>query len=127
MIGREELRQLGGWRPVHRAVDRCLLQAVQAAGGLIYRSHGQNYMMQRHSGADAHGGHTWNPEDSIFLQSVAEQWDGFRPPPQIGPVPGALGTPGTPGGTRNEDMRSHFARVPDPVASQPAHTTYPHI
>ena len=124
MIGREELRQLGGWRPVHRAVDRCLLQAVQAAGGLIYRSHGQNYMMQRHSGADAHGGHTWNPEDSIFLQSVAEQWDGFRPPPQIGPVPGTLGTPG---GTRNEDMRSHFARVPDPVASQPAHTTYPHI
>ena len=84
MLGRDELRQLGGWRPVHRAVDRCLLQAVQAAGGLIYRTHGQNYMMHRHSEADSHGGHTWNPGDSIFLQSVAEQWDGFRPPPQIG-------------------------------------------
>ena len=83
MLGRDELRQLGGWRPVHRAVDRCLLQAVQAAGGLVYRSHGQNYMMHRRSGADSLGGHTWNPEDSIFLQSVAEQWDGFRPPPQL--------------------------------------------
>jgi hypothetical protein len=121
MIGRDELRQLGGWRPVHRAVDRCLLQAVQAAGGLIYRSHGQNYMMQRHSGADSHGGHTWNPEDSIFLQSVAEQWDGFRPPPQIGPVPGA------PAGARLEDMRSHFARVPVPVSSQSARTAHSRI
>lgn len=115
MLGRDELRQLGGWRPVHRAVDRCLLEAVKAAGGLIYRSHGQNYMMHRHSGADSHGGHTWNPEDSIFLQSVAEQWDGFRPPPQIGPVPDA------PAGTRLEEMRSHFARTgsgPDAVHFQ---------
>jgi hypothetical protein len=111
MIGRGELRELGGWRPVHRAVDRCLLQAVQAAGGLIYRSHGQNYMMHRHSGADSHGGHTWNPEDSTFLQSVAEQWDGFRPPPQIG------APPGPPAGTRLDAMRSHFARVP--VSSTP--------
>ena len=119
MLGRDELRQLGGWRPVHRAVDRCLLQAVQAAGGLIYRSHGQNYMMQRHSGADSHGGHTWNPEDSIFLQSVAEQWDGFRPPPQIGPVLDP------PTGTRLDAMRSHFARVPDPVPAHSAHTPHP--
>lgn len=114
MLGRDELRALGGWRPVHRAVDRCLLQAVKAAGGLIYRSHGQNYMMHRHSGADSHGGHTWNPEDSIFLQSVAEQWDGFRPPQQIGSVPDA------PAGNRLEDMRSHFARFPVPL---PAHVT----
>ncbi|PVZ57496.1 glycosyltransferase [Arthrobacter sp. H-02-3] len=119
MLGRDELRQLGGWRPVHRAVDRCLLQAVQAAGGLIYRSHGQNYMMQRHSGADSHGGHTWNPDDSIFLQSVAEQWDGFVPPPQIGAVPGPSA------GARLDAMRSHFARVPVPSPS--AYTTKPHV
>lgn len=114
MLGRDELRHLGGWRPVHRAVDRCLLQAVQAAGGLIYRSHGQNYVMQRHSGADSHGGHTWNPEDSIFLQSVAEQWDGFQPPPQIGRVSDR------PAGTRLDALRSHFARVPVPGPSQSA-------
>lgn len=118
MLGRGDLRQLGGWRPVHRAVDRCLLQAVQAAGGLIYRAHGQNYMMQRHSGADSHGGHTWNPDDSIFLQSVAEQWDGFVPPPQIGAV-------SRPAGARLDAMRSHFAA--DQLSTPPAHTTYPHI
>jgi len=121
MLGRDELRQLGGWRPVHRAVDRCLLQAVQAAGGLIYRSHGQNYVMQRHSGADSHGGHTWNPEDSIFLQSVAEQWDGFQPPPQIGPVSDR------PAGARLDVLRSHFARVPVPVPSQSARSIQSHI
>ncbi len=102
MLGRDDLRHLGGWRPVHRAVDRCLLQAVQAAGGLIYRSHGQNYLMHRHSGTDSHGGHTWNPEDSVFLQSIAEQWDGFRPPPQLGVGKAAKGA-------RAQAFRSHFS------------------
>ena len=121
MLGRDDLRHLGGWRPVHRAVDRCLLQAVQAAGGLIYRSHGQNYLMHRHSGADSHGGHTWNPEDSVFLQSVAEQWDGFRPPPQI------RGIPSPPASQRIGALRSHFAAPPAPSPLQTAHTTSPQI
>jgi Glycosyl transferase family 2 len=121
LLGRDELREIGGWRPVHRAVDRCLLQAVQAAGGLIYRSHGQNYVMHRHSDADSHGGHTWNPEDSVFLQSVAEQWDGFRPPPQIDP------TPRPPGWERLDSMRSHFARVPSSIPSSSVHQTNSHI
>ncbi|MCU1515508.1 MAG: hypothetical protein JWQ75_229 [Pseudarthrobacter sp.] len=106
MLRRDTLNRLGGWRPVHRAVDRCLLQAVQAAGGLVYRTHGQNYLMHRHSAADTHGGHTWNPEDSIFLQSVAEQWDGFSPPPQIeGARDG--GSPG-----RDPALQSFFAQAP---------------
>lgn len=120
MLGRDELRQLGGWRPAHRAVDRCLLQAVQASGGLIYRSHGQNYMMHRHSDSESHGGHTWNPDDSIFLQSVAEQWDGFRPPPQIDRPPGV------PFGARLDSMRSHFGTPTLPAASPPVHTTNSH-
>ncbi|MHA7219793.1 glycosyltransferase family 2 protein [Arthrobacter sp. MDT1-48-3] len=86
----DDLRRLGGWRPVHRAVDRCLLQAVQADGGLIYRSHGQNYLMHRHAADAPHGGHTWNPQDSTFMQSVVEQWDGFTPPPQITARPAGL-------------------------------------
>lgn len=121
LLGRDELRELGGWRPVHRAVDRCLLQAVQAAGGLVYRSHGQNYVMHRHSDANSHGGHTWNPEDSVFLQSVAEQWDGFRPPPQIG-LP-----PSPPAGGRLASFRSHFAGQPLLLQSQSVHTTNSHI
>ena len=119
LLGRDDLRQLGGWRSVHRAVDRCLLQAVHAAGGLVYRSHGQNYVMHRHSDADSHGGHTWNPEDSVFLQSVAEQWDGFRPPPQIAVVPGR------PNGMRLHAMRSHFAGLSAPHSAQSAPTTHP--
>lgn len=121
LLSRDKLRELGGWRPVHRAVDRCLLQAVQAAGGLVYRSHGQNYVMHRHSDADSHGGHTWNPEDSVFLQSVAEQWDGFRPPPQIDPPPSP------PAGERLESFRSHFGRQPSLLPPQSVHTTNSHI
>lgn len=84
MISAADLAQIGGWRPVHRAVDRCLLQAVEASGGAIYRSHGQNYMMQRHTIRQSHGGHTWNPGESVFLNDAVEQWNGFCPPPQIG-------------------------------------------
>ncbi|MET1086857.1 MAG: glycosyltransferase [Arthrobacter sp.] len=107
MIPRDQLLRLGGWRPVHRAVDRCLLQAVQAAGGLIYRTHGQNYMMHRHASTDSHGGHTWNPEDSVFLQSVAGQWDGLVPPPQMGDIVG-------PETRRSEELRSFFAGCLEP-------------
>jgi hypothetical protein len=103
LMRHDDLRQWGGWRPVHRAVDRCLLQTVLASGGRVYRSHGQNYLMHRHAGGDSHGGHTWNAGDSIFLQSVAEQWDGFQPPPQMGPVERPSSA------ERLQGMRSFFA------------------
>ncbi|MGM0929178.1 MAG: glycosyltransferase [Actinomycetota bacterium] len=83
LISKSDLADVGGWRLVHRAVDRCLLQAVDAAGGSIYRSHGQNYVMHRYSDSPGHGGHTWAPEMETFLQNSSEQWDGFVLPPQI--------------------------------------------
>ncbi|MFD1847839.1 glycosyltransferase family 2 protein [Arthrobacter flavus] len=83
LIGRSTLREVGGWRPVHRAVDRCLLNAVEAVGGLTYRGHGQNYMMHRHAQEGNHGGHTWAPDTEIFVQNSVQQWDGFVLPPQI--------------------------------------------
>lgn len=83
LISAADLRELGGWRPVHRAVDRCLLQAVTSAGGSVYRGHGQNYVMHRYSDAPGHGGHTWAPDSEVFLQNSAEQWSGFLLPPQI--------------------------------------------
>jgi len=83
MISAADLADLGGWRPVHRAVDRCLLQAVQGSGGSIYRGHGQNYMMHRYSESILHGGHTWAPDREVFLQNAVEQWNGFSLPPQI--------------------------------------------
>ena len=86
LISTADLLELGGWRPVHRAVDRCLIQAVNASGGSIYRGHGQNYVMHRHSESLRHGGHTWVPDNEVFLQNSAEQWNGFVLPPQIDPV-----------------------------------------
>lgn len=85
VISRSLLRDVGGWRPVHRAVDRCLINAVESAGGLTYRGHGQNYMMHRHTQGGSHGGHTWAPDEEIFVQNSVQQWDGFVLPPQIEP------------------------------------------
>lgn len=83
LISAADLMDLGGWRPVHRAVDRCLLQSVAGAGGSIYRGHGQNYVMHRYSESHLHGGHTWAPDAEVFLQNSVEQWNGFVLPPQI--------------------------------------------
>lgn len=83
LLAKTDLLDLGGWRPVHRAVDRCLLQAVEAAGASIYRAHGQNYVMHRYGDAPGHGGHTWAPDQEVFLQNSVEQWSGFALPPQI--------------------------------------------
>jgi len=105
MISKEDLRAVGNWRPVHRAVDRCLLQAVQNSGGSIYRGHGQNYLMHRRSGSITTSDHTWNPGDGIFLQNVAEQWDGFVPPPQMTMHSKRSEIP-----TRNAELRSYFSR-----------------
>lgn len=80
-ISAADLRQLGGWRPVYRAVDRCLLQAVDAAGGSIYRTHGQNYVMHRYAETPGHGGHTWAADAETFVHSSREQWNGLVLPP----------------------------------------------
>lgn len=103
LISSADLTDLGGWRPVHRAVDRCLLQAVEAAGGSIYRGHGQNYVMHRYRESQGHGGHTWAPEAEVFIQNSVEQWDGFMLPPQIAPA----GADYRPAG-RAQSLRSIF-------------------
>ncbi|NJC22639.1 hypothetical protein BJ994_001715 [Arthrobacter pigmenti] len=84
LISSSSLAEVGGWRPVHRAVDRCLLEAVDSAGGLIYRGHGQNYVMHRYNPVTSgHGGHTWQPDSEVFLNNSSAQWNGFRLPPQF--------------------------------------------
>ncbi|NKX55360.1 glycosyltransferase family 2 protein [Arthrobacter mobilis] len=116
LISRQDLADLGGWRPVHRAVDRCLLQAVEAAGGSIYRGHGQNYVMHRYGDAPGHGGHTWAPEMETFLQNSSEQWDGFVLPPQIDAADISYRPPG-----RSRRLRSIFsAAEPELQTSFPA-------
>ena len=103
-ISAADLRQLGGWRPVYRAVDRCLLQAVDAAGGAIYRTHGQNYVMHRYTETANHGGHTWAADAETFVQSSREQWNGLVLPPAFQGSSSSYVPPG-----RSTAMKSMFS------------------
>ena len=71
MLTRSMLKRIGGWPAGPRRVDRLLLEAVEAAGGSIYRVHGFGYLLRRDSRA---GSHTWLVEDDYFLsQAVAQR------------------------------------------------------
>ena len=61
------LRDVGGWAAVPRHVDRRLIEAVQRSGGLVYRTHGFEYLLRR-SGS----GHTWSADDQYFLGQASE-------------------------------------------------------
>jgi hypothetical protein len=84
LIGRDELRTLGGFRPFRRAVDAGLLSSVRRSGGTAYRSHGFNYLLRRRG-----SGHTWDPGVAYFVSRsrVTNQWRGFRPPAGVSPEP----------------------------------------
>lgn len=74
LVGRDELRSLGGWADVPRAVDSALMRAAAAAGATIYRSHDIGYLYVRHA---AGGGHTWSADEGHFLANAREQWLGL--------------------------------------------------
>jgi len=61
------LREVGGWAAVPRHVDRRLIEAVQRSGGLVYRTHGFEYLLRR-SGS----GHTWSADDQYFLGQASD-------------------------------------------------------
>ncbi len=82
-LARDDLLAVGGWRPVHRAVDRCLIQAVGAASGLVYATHDLGFCLYR--GSDDH---TWAQGDEVFLARDPDRWDGLVLPPEVGtPLP----------------------------------------
>ena len=72
LISTSDLDQVGGWRPVSRSIDRALLERVQQAGGLVYRTHGLGYLYVRHRGP-----HTAQVEDSHFLTKTKGVWPGL--------------------------------------------------
>ncbi|TDC54426.1 glycosyltransferase family 2 protein [Jiangella ureilytica] len=83
------LRGVGGWRPLHRAVDTALAHAVTQSGGSIYRTHGLGIVVYR-----AAWGHTWDPGVEYFLRGDVHQWPGFAPPPGIlGAAPSVASAP----------------------------------
>lgn len=81
MIGRTAFAEVGGFRPVQRAVDAGILAAVREGGGGVYRAQGLGYLLRREA-----GGHTWDPGTGYFIHSsrVAAQWHGFRPSAELG-------------------------------------------
>lgn len=82
LISRADLEAIGGWKPVPSSVDRALLDAAIAAGGLVYRTHGFGYLYHRHN-----RGHTWNPGLDFYLTRADAQWPGALDHPEFGGGP----------------------------------------
>jgi hypothetical protein len=74
MIDAALLRQVGGFRPVHKFVDAQLLAAVRAIGAPIYRTHGLGYVLRRNP-----TGHTWQVATDDLVEEGAVQTAGFAP------------------------------------------------
>uniref|UniRef100_UPI0013B37AF4 glycosyltransferase n=1 Tax=Nonomuraea lactucae TaxID=2249762 RepID=UPI0013B37AF4 len=75
LVERSAFQAVGGFRPLRRSVDTQFQEALQAAGGQIYRTHGLGYILRRGPAAD----HTWREPIGTFLRRNRRQWRGFRP------------------------------------------------
>lgn len=78
LIRREDLVEMGGYRPLRTSEDRALLQDVQRRGGKVYCTHGLNFLISRRS-----SGHTWNAPLASFLRNSSRQWHGVDLGPAI--------------------------------------------
>jgi hypothetical protein len=72
LISKADLAAAGGWRPVPKSVDRALIDSVQRAGGLVYRTHGLGYVYVRHGWQQ-----TADVQDAHFLTKTADQRPGL--------------------------------------------------
>ncbi|QRN79242.1 MAG: glycosyltransferase [Nocardiopsis sp. BM-2018] len=88
MVDRSVLRDVGGFRPLPRAIDSQLLLAVRRDSGRIYRTHGLGYLLRR-----AGQGHTWGADMGYFLRRSTRQWSGWRPSSLLEGEPAPLGRP----------------------------------
>ncbi|MFE3453255.1 glycosyltransferase [Nonomuraea sp. NPDC059194] len=75
LVERSAFQAVGGFRPLRRSVDTQFQEALQAAGGQIYRTHGLGYVLRRGPAAN----HTWQEPIGTFLRRNRRQWRGFRP------------------------------------------------
>ena len=71
LIKRDDLIENGGWRPISRSIDQALIEDVIRNGGSVYRTHGFEYVLNRHG-----EGHTWASHDRYFLDQADETWPG---------------------------------------------------
>ena len=77
----DDLRAVGGWPHVPRAVDTHLINAIRRSSGTIYQPHDIGYLYVR--GADPTG-HTWATGVDHFLRNTREQWIGLLSHPEFG-------------------------------------------
>jgi hypothetical protein len=66
------LREVCGWRGVPRGVDVALIDDVDRAGGVIWRTHPFGYLLRRTTGS-----HTWRVDDGYFLRQAQQRWPGM--------------------------------------------------
>ncbi len=80
LISQGDLREVGGWRPVPKSVDRALLDRVLGHGGLVYRTHGLGYIYVRHGDADSGASqvNTSQVSDSHFETKVESSVQGLN-------------------------------------------------
>jgi hypothetical protein len=74
LLTRRDLERVR-WAEAPRRVDRLLIDALEATGGLTYRTHGLGYVLRRRGGAL--GQHTWQAGDSYFLSQSQDQRRGL--------------------------------------------------
>ena len=72
MVRRRAYDRAGGWPPTARNVDRGLVDRVLGGGGVVYRTHGYEYVLRRTA-----GGHTWSASSSYFIRQSVEQRSGL--------------------------------------------------
>jgi hypothetical protein len=72
LLARHDLWSLGGWPHTPRFVDQRLLDALEEAGGLLHRTHGFGYVLNRHG-----VGHTWDADTDYFLRQAVTQHPGL--------------------------------------------------
>lgn len=76
LLARDDLRSVGNWARVNRAIDTALADAVAAAGGSVYQGNPLNFLFNKRA-----SGHTWNATQEYFLRGKIDQWTGLQPPP----------------------------------------------
>ena len=74
-ISRADLKDVGGWQPVRRAVDDMLIESVVRSGGSVYSASGLGHLVIRT--AMAGHAHTWKAADAEFLERAIESRAGL--------------------------------------------------
>ena len=74
LIERRMLDRIGGWKRLPRQVDQALIHDTLRAGARIYRTHPYGLVLVRHG-----RGHTWETDDTYFLEQANIDEAGFRP------------------------------------------------